>query len=914
MARAKPAAVTILQRIGHELSSTRAPIVILVHGIRTFGDWQDQLELAIKSKSPDTVVIKWKYGLFDALSFLVGILRFGQVKLFTQFLDDFRDLLVGAKIQIVAHSFGSYIVAHALARLGPRAPQIDTVFFCGSVLFQNYSLHHTVGPDNRVKRLVNDCGTKDIWPLLAAILVPGMGAAGRYGFNGAIGIGVNVVNRFFPLDHGGYFASDHMHENLLPLLLQPDLEPDRHIAPPKATLFDGVVSYLLEPLKLLVILSPILFAVYGIVESIIQKDAADKARRAFSFSSSEAWFEKGNVAAATHGLALSATENVTEKERQALSYWASRLLGIQTEIAPVPEGSFFKWRNITYLKERNGRVTKVGSGYSYAAVSSVDDSNVVLVDETGHIVEFDRKTGSTRTITDFESLQWSDEVQIGVESPWMFALASDNRTLLIGVNTLTMTAGTSESYLLVLDTAKGIKNDPTKAIVRIDAEAECVSSAEDIYLPGHFEVLYSDDERQPWTSQYVDAWLKDCSRDEGYAGSILELSFRNTVDERSLWQPLAMTQPVASPEQRQGFTINDTITFTPAVSNTYGEPAFNKDISGTPRSFACIVLDVFVSYARAPKTNSDHDNTDCVGNSRFDVGLRASGTNKYLWYKFSGHTGTFDPKPVVVCRLNELAVVLFCTMTTEFAETHLVEIKNDFLVTSFTTESRHDSVGLKLHDLQRNERVILPDMPSSVVLGFGSSANRRNFCLLFRGFLKVYRRISEDWIQLTLDYAPEFRGKRKPMDDDGQRDYFGCRFLGERHLAITSEFGSVSMYSLDEGRLLWTENNVGVPIHSRLGHMVWGNDEVVVLSSRRQLSAFSTRWGTRLTTPVGFASSGQPLSIRNVDLTSNGAIQVTTREGPSMLRARSLDKGEVELLLLAPRSYTGVGGIASDKN
>lgn len=45
-------------------------IIVLVHGIRTFGAWQERLETLIRAADRDIEVIKYKYGYFDILAFV----------------------------------------------------------------------------------------------------------------------------------------------------------------------------------------------------------------------------------------------------------------------------------------------------------------------------------------------------------------------------------------------------------------------------------------------------------------------------------------------------------------------------------------------------------------------------------------------------------------------------------------------------------------------------------------------------------------------------------------------------------------------------------------------------------------------------------------------------------------------------
>jgi hypothetical protein len=98
---------------------------------------------------------------------------------------------------LIAHSFGTY----AVARILRDQPQIRPVrvIFCGSIVPQN--LRWDLIPNR--PQIINDCGTRDLWPLLAASTTWGYGPSGTVGF-GTPGI----QDRYHDFAHGSYFDRD----------------------------------------------------------------------------------------------------------------------------------------------------------------------------------------------------------------------------------------------------------------------------------------------------------------------------------------------------------------------------------------------------------------------------------------------------------------------------------------------------------------------------------------------------------------------------------------------------------------------------------------------------------------------------------------------------------------------------------
>jgi hypothetical protein len=66
--------------------TTTPHVILLVHGIRTFGGWQERLEKLIRERQPKTEVYLYKYGYVDALTFLVPLARARPVRRLRRYL------------------------------------------------------------------------------------------------------------------------------------------------------------------------------------------------------------------------------------------------------------------------------------------------------------------------------------------------------------------------------------------------------------------------------------------------------------------------------------------------------------------------------------------------------------------------------------------------------------------------------------------------------------------------------------------------------------------------------------------------------------------------------------------------------------------------------------------------------------
>jgi pimeloyl-ACP methyl ester carboxylesterase len=190
-------------------------VVILIHGIRTAAWWQSRMAALIAEETGATV-IPLKYGYFDTLRFLCpfGICRRGPIDRLRKQIDGIRDEHQGKDIIALAHSYGTY----ALSRILHDNPHIKfhRIMLCGSIVPEDYDwarVDDQVTMADKRQAIINDCGTQDIWPVLAKSVTWGYGSSGTYGF-GAF----NVRDRFHALGHSGFFNEDFARTYWIPAI------------------------------------------------------------------------------------------------------------------------------------------------------------------------------------------------------------------------------------------------------------------------------------------------------------------------------------------------------------------------------------------------------------------------------------------------------------------------------------------------------------------------------------------------------------------------------------------------------------------------------------------------------------------------------------------------------------------------
>src|SRR5215469_13337446 len=84
-------------------------IVYTIHGINTYGQWQERLAKLVTRRSPHTEFVHYKYGVFPVPLMIFFPCRYFERKRFER---HFKRLPHGSNIRldVVAHSFGTHLV------------------------------------------------------------------------------------------------------------------------------------------------------------------------------------------------------------------------------------------------------------------------------------------------------------------------------------------------------------------------------------------------------------------------------------------------------------------------------------------------------------------------------------------------------------------------------------------------------------------------------------------------------------------------------------------------------------------------------------------------------------------------------------------------------------------------------------
>jgi len=184
---------------------TKAHVVILIHGIRTKALWQDSIRKSLENEGFKVEPTNYDYYDVFAVSDTLATLHWWSCRGYHEANQTYENQ-EGANCSIIAHSFGTFIVSKILRK------HTDLIFkkiiFCGSVVPHKFKFENYLG--RYEEPLLNEVGTRDIWPAIAEAVTFGYGSTGTYGFRR-----VPVRDRW----HNGAAHGDFLKKTLLPKIL-----------------------------------------------------------------------------------------------------------------------------------------------------------------------------------------------------------------------------------------------------------------------------------------------------------------------------------------------------------------------------------------------------------------------------------------------------------------------------------------------------------------------------------------------------------------------------------------------------------------------------------------------------------------------------------------------------------------------
>ncbi|MFS7195566.1 hypothetical protein AB6866_04365 [Rahnella inusitata] len=192
--------------------------IFTVHGIRTYGNWQERLTDIYKSDAlfSSASYFNYKNTHISTRAFCSLTKREEIQKDFDSTFENWLSSNRSRRIICIAHSFGSYLLINSLKKIKEKSliKELDLIILCGSVLPKNYDFGFL--SENKQITVLNECAIHDYALVINEAFVPDSGLGGILGFNGIQSSSFN--NRYHLGGHSCFFKNDFMLNNWLPIL------------------------------------------------------------------------------------------------------------------------------------------------------------------------------------------------------------------------------------------------------------------------------------------------------------------------------------------------------------------------------------------------------------------------------------------------------------------------------------------------------------------------------------------------------------------------------------------------------------------------------------------------------------------------------------------------------------------------
>lgn len=186
-------------------------VVVLLHGIRDHAAWHCELRAQFKGTSTIAEVYSVQYGHFDLVNLMLHRATRGRIsRNIESQISTIVERHSNQRVIVIAHSYGTYLLSHLFEK--GKINNIYGAIFCGSIVSAAFNWSGLEKPLRAP--VINDCGTKDIYPLVANAYFWSFGTAGRTGFHD----NTCARNRYHNCGHGGFFSKNFTESYWLPYI------------------------------------------------------------------------------------------------------------------------------------------------------------------------------------------------------------------------------------------------------------------------------------------------------------------------------------------------------------------------------------------------------------------------------------------------------------------------------------------------------------------------------------------------------------------------------------------------------------------------------------------------------------------------------------------------------------------------
>lgn len=186
-------------------------LVLVLHGIRDHGAWMEMVKSELHAI--DNVRVQLiDFDFYNALFFMTGINTRRIVADARHKIQATIAAVPHSELIVIAHSFGTYVITEIL-RESSSFIHVHRMIFCGSVVSRRFQFDRI----NHPPYVLNECGGRDIWPILAQGFR--LFTAGEFGAAGVFGLRQPCVeDRYHDFGHSTYLEREFIRTYWVPYI------------------------------------------------------------------------------------------------------------------------------------------------------------------------------------------------------------------------------------------------------------------------------------------------------------------------------------------------------------------------------------------------------------------------------------------------------------------------------------------------------------------------------------------------------------------------------------------------------------------------------------------------------------------------------------------------------------------------
>ncbi len=189
-------------------------VIFFIHGVENDGTIPNTLVKSLEKNLSNCIVKPLSYG---SLYYPNCISSNKRKKVISRFLRDNRVVIenLNIKVSFICHSCGTQIFSEIISNL--RIPFLKHVIFCGSIVNRRYDFNKNIFSSNKNAQLINECGSKDYIPSIAASITHKNlfdSSGSSKGFTSGLS---NVIDRHHNCGHNDFFKEEFIERFWVPI-------------------------------------------------------------------------------------------------------------------------------------------------------------------------------------------------------------------------------------------------------------------------------------------------------------------------------------------------------------------------------------------------------------------------------------------------------------------------------------------------------------------------------------------------------------------------------------------------------------------------------------------------------------------------------------------------------------------------